>query len=277
MKKVRKTVKRLYIFAKKNYFLTAVICIMGFIFLVILVKFITSKDDTVYIKVKVSQGYWWASTLKPSYWLAESLQKGDSELDLSGKPIAEIVEVRRYPVGYSSNGSDQYDVYLMVRLQAHLNKKTGVYSFKRSTISVGSPIDFEFGRVTLSGTIMELSKKPIHDTYIEKVVTLQKLEAEPWEFEAIQKGATYFDGEETVVEVIDVSKENSYAVYTNFGNNYPIFLKPPVNITATVRMKLIQKGNNLIFRNEIPLILGKEINMSLDTFIFDKFIISSIQ
>ena len=66
--------------------------------------------------------------------------------------------------------------------------KTGKYNFKRSTIGVGAPIDFEFPNVQFSGTIMTISEKPLIEKYVEKTIYMTKKYAYLWEYDAIHIG-----------------------------------------------------------------------------------------
>ncbi len=272
-----KLIQRFIRYIKKNYVLVSLILIVLTICSIAGYKLFSDNEEVIYVRVKVSQGFWWASTLKPSVWFVDSIKKGDVERSLTGKKIAEILEVRVYPVGYIINGSEQYDTYLVVRMVVNKSERANQYMYKREPVLTGGPIDFEFQKAVISGTIMEFSEKPLTENYVEKIVTIQKNDADPWEYQAIQEGATYFDGEEIVVEVLEKDFQDTYAIYSATGNNYPIFSEPPINIKATLRITVKDTPHHYVFREEIPLVLGKHITLPLKSFVFNDFVVTSIQ
>lgn len=276
MKSFKKGIKKLITFAKKNYIIILFGLIIFFVGCVILFKFLTQEKETVYVKVKVSQGLWWASTLKPSIWLADSLQKGDVEVNLSGKPIVEILEVRKYPLAISYS-AEQYEVFLTVKLKANYNANTQKYSFKRSNLTIGGPIEFEFQNSAITGTVTDISDKPIENQYEEKIVTLQKEFAQEWEYDAIIEGDIYSDGEEIIIEVLGKNVVERYDVANSLRNNFPVATGRLVNITTTLKMKLKKQDNTYLFREELPIVRGRRINLSLANFVLNDFVITGIE
>ncbi|GIW63855.1 MAG: hypothetical protein KatS3mg091_657 [Patescibacteria group bacterium] len=160
--------KKIWKFLVDNYFISIFIACIGFVAVVSVYKLFFVKPTYVYAKVKVGQGLWWASTQKPSSWYLEAFQNviktKESENDLSGNPQSQILSMRYYPT-YIQN---QYDVYLIMKLKVSKLGKTGKYNFKRSSIGVSSPVDFEFPSVQFSGTIIDISEKPIKDKLSRK-------------------------------------------------------------------------------------------------------------
>lgn len=208
----------------------------------------------------------------------QSLQKGDTEINLSGTSIATIQEMSYYPVANYAGYTDQFDVYLTIRLKVNKNSKTEKYTFKRSTLSVGSPVDFDFKKAQVTATVIALSEKPFQDIYVDKTVTLTKKNVNPTEYELIKVGDSYYNGNQEVLEVLDVSSEDAYALYdTSFGNNYPIFTEPPVNITLKTKMKLLQKDTQFLFGEEIIIMNGKKINLLTSSYVLDQYLVSSIE
>ncbi len=146
------------------------------------------KPTYIYVKVKIGQGLWWASTIRPSNWFIQGLKKGMKEKDNTGKDLAEILSIRYYPW----NGYNQYDIYLTLRLKVSGSRTTNMYSFNRSTIGVGSPIDLAFPEAQFSGTIITLRRDPFMEKYEEKTVYFFNRDSLPFEYEAIKIGDYYF-------------------------------------------------------------------------------------
>ena len=139
-RKSQDLISRLWKFTIANWFLAIFLICIAFVGLILLSRIFARPEQLIYAKVKVSQGLWWANTSRPPIWLAKAFQKGDIERNLTGEPIVEILSARYYP--WWTEG--QYDVYLTLRLKVTDNQKTKTHSFKRSTISVGSPIELIF-------------------------------------------------------------------------------------------------------------------------------------
>ncbi|MFN4212720.1 MAG: hypothetical protein ACK4FL_02020 [Microgenomates group bacterium] len=272
----KKTLKKLYRFAIDNYFIAIFLASIAFVAVVSIYKLFFVKPTYVYVKVKMGQGLWWASTQKPSLWFIESIKKAknEPEKDLVGKPQAQILSIRYYPWW----GSNQYDVYLMMKLKVSKLGKTGKYNFKRSSIGIGSPVDFEFPSLQFSGTVIALSEKPIKEKFIQKTIILTKKNANPWEYESIKLGDSYFDGEEKVFEVLEKSAKDTQTITSDSFGNYPIDspeLKKYIFVKARVLVK--QKGSKLLFGEEQVIASGKTINISTDNFQFADYLVAKVE
>jgi len=259
---------------RANYFISIIAVIILFVGLIAAYKLLSSEDEYIYAKIKISQGLWWANTAKPAVWMVDAIKKGDVEVSLSGKPMIEVLEVRNYPWW----SSDEYVVYIDAKIKVSKNKKTDTYSFKRVTIGVGSPIDLELPSVQTSGTIIEMSEKPFLKNKLIKNITFVKKWAEPWEFDAIQVGDTYNNGEEDVFEILDKKIANAQAEYMpKLGYNYPTYSESKVHITVTAKVLVREENNNIIFGEDQILRLGKGLNLATNKYAFTDYFISDIQ
>jgi len=260
--------------AKTNYFFIIFIVCILFVGLVTGYKLFVSKPTYVYVKVKVGQGLWWANTSKPSMWLVDAINKGDTEKNLTGHPIVEVLGKQYYP-WWSNN---QYDTYLKLKLEVSKNKKVGTYSFKRSIIGVGAPIDLEFSSAQVSGTIIELGEKQIEEEYVTKTVLLTKKNAFPWEFAAIQIGDKYFDGENTIFEVLEKRSTDTTNIGIDYyGNNDTSLVDPKKYIEVRAKIRVRKNKDLLIFGNEQLIIPGRSINISTNNFTFADYTVGVIE
>lgn len=264
--------KLLQKYVRQNVPIVIFIGIIILVGLVILLKVFTTQEETVYAKIKVSQGLWWASTAKPSVWLAHSFKKGMIETDIGGKPIVEITTVRSYPWW----NSDQYDIYLTLKIQASRNERTNVFTFKRAPIAVGSPIDLEFPEVQVSGTVMELSQEPIKENRIDKIVTLEKKYADQWEVSAIEVGDTYHDGVATVAEILDTQVQPAAEVYVRVGSGYPFSTEDMYKVVVKARLEVQKIDDELIYREDQPVQLGRTLNLQTSQLVYQDYIVTSI-
>lgn len=266
--------KKILHFALDNYFISIFIAVIIFVGFVSVFKMFFTKPVYVYTKVKVGQGLWWASTQKPSIWFVSAIKKEEEEKNLVGQPIAKILNVRYYPWW----GTNQYDIYVTLKLRVTGNKKTGNYSFNRSNIGIGSAIDLEFPSTQFSGTITELSDKPIVDKYIEKTIYLTKKAAYPWEYDAIKIGDKYFDGEDTVFEILD-KKATDVAVMSpdTYGNLTPSTSDIGKYITVKAKIKGRIFDNQLFFGEDQLVSYGNTFNIATSNFTFTNFVVAGIE
>lgn len=274
------TFKKLLRFALNNYLISIFIACILFVGFVSAFKLFFTKPTYVYARVKVGQGLWWASTQRPSWWFVQAIKPGIAQKDLVGKPIAQILTVRYYP-WYSSG---QYDVYVDLKLKVTANKRTGEYSFNRSTIGTGSPIDLEFPSTQFSGTITKLNSTLFDEKYVTKTITLTKQYAYPWEYDQIKVGDSYFDGKDTVFTVLDKSQtDTNQYLPTESSSGYPqsvvnssqTIARKYVTVKAEIKVKKLD--NQLIFGEEQIIAPGKTISISTPNFTFSDFIVSQIQ
>ena len=276
MNHTSKHIKKVILFAKTNYILTIFLFIILLAGVLVLLKVVTGEKETIYVKVKVSQGLWWASTQRPAIWMADALEKGSKELTLNGETRAEILEVRKYPLGVPGLVNEQYEIFLVTKLNTTFNEKQDSYIYNRSPIAVGEPIDFEFESVHVSGTVTDFSQVPFTTEYTEKTVELVKYWAYPSEYDAVQVGEKYFDGQDNVIEIIDKRYDPVYEQYSGFGNNYAIETEKRINMVVTAKIKVQSKNNMYLFREDFPVQVGKKISLQTPSYFFDQFTIISI-
>ena len=276
MKKILKIVRYAWKIAADNYFISIFIAIVAFVGFVSVFKLFTAKGQVVYTTVKVSQGLWWANTLNAPVWMIQNLKKGDVEKSLTGGTVAEIVEVHYYPAqNPQSIHTQEYNIFLTVRLIADYNSRRKAYSFKRSTIGIGSPIEFEFENVQIAGTILSLSTQPPKNQYVNKTVTFYKPFVDVREYDSIQIGDKYFDGEDEIIKIIDKSATTTQAGYIEgrrigYGEGL-------MDVEVTAQMKLKQIGDNLMYNDEYVMQTGREINFATPGYYFDQYRILHIK
>jgi len=245
---------------KYLYFILLFVGAIGFVFLMSFYRLFLSKPNYVYAKVKVGQGLWWASTIKPPLWLVDSVKKGNVINTTKGMPDVEVLSVRYLPYFFPQiNFSfvNQYDVFLNLKVKVTGNKING-YSFQRSTLAVGAPIDLNFPSAQLSGTVIELSDKPIINDLIKKTILLTKKSVDLNEFDSIKVGSNYFDGENEIIKIVDKSFDGS-------------------NINLNVLFKLKKINDQLIFGEEEAIYNNKTINFIASDSIFYNFLIQKIE
>lgn len=253
--------KQIISFLKKNYFLLIFAGCVGLVGIVSVYKLFIAKPTYVYVKVKVGQGLWWASTQRPSLWFVQAIERAKEQVDLTGKPVAQLTDVSYYPY----YGGGQYDVYVTAKLKVSRVGNKGTYNFNRETIGVSSPIDLEFPNVQFSGTIIAIAEKPIKETYENKIVYLYKKNVNPWEYDQIQVGDFLTNGKEKQFEILDKAKgETSDMVLSSSGNQIlpDTGLYQYVQLKAKIRVK--KEDNQYIFGEEYILSPGRTLPVVLN-------------
>jgi hypothetical protein len=254
-------------FVKNNILVTAFISIIATIVLItFFMLFFDKSDQFIYARIKVSQGYWWATTTKPKNWYTKSIKKGLKQTNFLGNPTAEIVSVYYYP-----NQPNSFNTYLDVKLKA--NKEDNKYYFNRSQIGISSPIDLEFPGLNISGTIIQLSDSEFKNDDITKVIQLEKELASPWEYNQIQIGDSYSNGNTKVFEIKDKTIiSNKPASLNSFGQI--AVNKQHILVTAEIKLKKV-KGN-YIFGEEQIVRLNQPLEIATSNFYFDNYVITSL-
>ncbi len=270
--KNKKILKSIFNSFQRNLVITIIVLVLFIVGIIVFFKLIIGKKETVYARVKVSQGLWWANTLKPSYWMVSSIKDGDTEMNLTGKPVVEVLEVRSYPVNYNPQG--QYDIYLNLKMHVDKNNNIGEYMYKRTPLKIGSAVDFQFTKVAISGTVIELSDKPISYVREKKIISIKKREMKLSDYESIQIGESYFDGEETILKILDKSYSDSYANYA--GVNFPIQTEKPIDIDLTLEVDL-RNQNGVYFYNDIPMKIGRYLYLETATNVLDNYTLIGIR
>lgn len=224
-------------------------------------KLFVTKPTYVYVKVKLGQGLWWATTAKPTRWFIDSIKVGEKEHDITGKFISEIKSVKYFPVflnGFNGEFSDQYNVFLTLKLQVTGNKKINKYYFKRAILGVGAPIEFEFPSAQFSGTIIDLKEQPFAESFEEKNIILSKKSDDISEYQSIRIGDYYFDGQEKAIQIIDKS-----------------FNQGIISLNVKIRLKKI--NDQLLLGEEETVVVNKRINFLTVNSLFYDYYVQEIQ
>lgn len=280
--KLGKTLKKILRFVISNYFLAIFFTCIIFVVVISGFRLFLSKPTYVYTRVKIGQGLWWASTSKAPVWFLDAFKEKQTAYDLLGKPEAEMLSVRYYPWFPATaipNQYNQYDIFLTLKLKVTGMKGSGKYSFNRTTIGVGSPIDLEFPKSQFSGTVTEISENPIADKYKEVTVYLTKAYAYPWEYGNIKIGDKYFDGQSDVFVIQDKVLTDSAEVVTTDQSRVININQPEErkNIVVKARMKVEAVGSNYVFGEEQIVSPGRSLNIATNNFTFTDYIVSKVE
>lgn len=267
----KKSYKRLFPLLKKYSIVFSILFILFFVGLIVGYKLLLQKPNYIYAKIKVGQGLWWATTAKPSIWYMQAINKGDTAFDTLGRVRAKILDKRFY----LSSDKDEYDIYLTVKIQVSGNANTSMYSFNREVLSVGAPIEIQFPKENITGTVLAIQPIPFTDKLSEKTVYLSKRYAYPWEYNAIETNSILSDGQNDIVTILDKNmQETTYRGIDTYGNNET---DTRGYITLKTKMKLKRIGTAYILGEDKIVKPGRPLNLSLSSFTLREFIVSKIE
>lgn len=219
------------------------------------IKFFLRKEKWIEVEIKGGPGNWWWVTPAPPYWLANAVEKGDVEVDYRGRVIAEIFDFRAYKTGEATT-----DFYIKARLNVKFDKTSGRFRYKGEPVEVGVPITLETATALITGNIIWVEGREEGER-VEKVVKLKLYEKYPWEAEAIAVGDTMTDGEgDIVAKILDKRVERAeITVETDRGD--VLARRDPLkrDITLDVKLVTIKYGDELLFRKDQIVKVGKKL------------------
>ncbi|MCX6732684.1 MAG: hypothetical protein NTV98_04045 [Candidatus Roizmanbacteria bacterium] len=266
--------KNLLFFLKKNYFLLIFAGCIGFVGLFAFYKIFISKPTYIYVKVKVGQGLWWASTQRPNIWLVRAIEQAKEKKDITGKPLIKILNVSYYPY----YGSGQYEVYVTARIMVSMVGSTNTYNFNRETIGISSPIDFELPNTQFSGTIIDMSDQPIKENNVEKIIYLTKKYTYPWEFDEIELGDSFSNGKQIIFEILDKAKGETNEVLTNeIGKLISTDSETYRYIIIKAKIQVKEIDNKLFFAEELTISPGRGLGFITDHSTLNDYFVSKVE
>jgi len=271
-------------FIKKNILISIFIGLILFTGFIAIIKYPFSKTKDFYVKVKLGQGLWWANSTQPGIWFLDYLKKGEKEYSFVGKPDAEIIGVRYYQQTFSNQtyqaftSPNQFDIYLLVKISATGDSKNG-YSFKRSQISVGVPIDLDFNKAQVSGTVVAIYQEKPETKYVEKDITFTKRLAFPWEYDVIKVGDKYFNGEENILEITGKQSFDTQSITDDlYGNLSGQLMDQKKYIIVNAKIKLRENSaHQYIYGEEQVLKENSYVNLVTNNVFLTDFYISEIK
>lgn len=263
MKIFRRLIKKLTYF---DFALIALVVVLflGFFF------FFYRKAEYINIRVKVTdQDVLYAQT-QPATWYANRFEMGDVEIDALGRVISEIIGVERFNVT-----ADRKAVYLDLRVRATYDTRTKLYSARGKPLIFGTPVRFNFSKVTFDGIVTEFpnseSQKNLSITETKVAALLRGIRPEetpiePAIIEAVKKGDKVYDSNGNVLaEVLDITIRPAERVaQTDRGElllRYDPLYKDAL-LTLNIRTKILDK-EAFMFDN-IPLKVGEWVPLNFE-------------
>ena len=125
-----------------------------FTLLIYIVKYFGIKEDYRYIRVEVIKKNWVENYSPYGYrvpfWLSDKIKIGQTEKNSAGMTTAEVINFENYV-----RGGEESEIYLILKIKAVLNSKTGRYTYKDLPIDLGSAIDLNINTINIKGQIVD--------------------------------------------------------------------------------------------------------------------------
>jgi hypothetical protein len=265
----------------------SILLIIAFCFIVavtvvsVALRSYASSTDTVYVKVKISQGLWWTNSEKPPFWVAQAINVGDSEKDLFGRTTAKVLEKRYYPAD-ARISPNQYDIFLTLKVEAKKDPNSGAYRYKRALVAVGTPLSLDLNSTEITAAVTAMSPEEIHEKYTTKTITFSDLNAYysnlPQEYDSIQVGDTYFDGTGYPVKIVG---KHLVPRQVPFGDQFGRVIENKIQSNQTIvveaEVAVQEIDGKYIYGEEQQVVSGANLNISTNTADLSRFVISSIK
>jgi hypothetical protein len=129
-----------------------IIVVLVFVFLAVSAFFVLfRKQSEIKVVVKVNEESMMYQVGGVPNWFAQFLHVGMKEVDVFGKPMAEVKEMKAY------YAADQRSVvYLVVSLKAVYSVSNRQYTYKGKNILVGSTIQLPLNNLLVNGLIIDI-------------------------------------------------------------------------------------------------------------------------
>lgn len=221
------------------------------------IKLVLQKDTYITVEMLASGGEWWWGTAPPYYWNISPLQKGMKELDVSRKPLVEVLDVVSY-------GTDNRKfVWMKARLKVKKNIRTNVFTFKQSEVQVGKIITIAPNNIMLIGQIISVEGMKSVWNKKDIIVTGKLTHKNQFDADAIEVGDTMKDNNgDVVAEILDKQVKQHEAVTVDWRGEPLLRLDPYFkDIVVTIKLRIIEDGAIKYFNFYQPVQPSQEVNI----------------
>lgn len=215
------------------------------------IKFFGRKKEFITIKVEVIKQNWLNNYdpygYRTPYWISDKVKIGQTEKNKAGKVIATLIDLENY-----ERGDEEAELYLTLKIQTNLDKRTGLYYFKDKPINLGSIIDLTLNNIELRGQVIDnnVPKDGYQTKYFYVIARARNLD--PWVSEKIVPGIKVYNRstKEVVGEIIKVNFEKSslQEIKTdNTGKYLTVASEKNKDAIITLKLKTYQMDGKWFF------------------------------
>lgn len=230
---------------------------------VFIVKFFGRKKEFITIKVEVIKQNWLNNYdpygYRAPYWISDKVKIGQTEKDKAGKTIATLIDLENY-----ERGDEEAELYLTLKVQTTLDKRTGVYYFKDKALNLGSSIELNLDNIELSGQVIDNNVPESGYPIKYFTVTARARNLDSWVYQKITPELKIYNRatNEAVGEITHVTLEDSslHEIKTDSTGKY-LTVAPGKNKDAiiTAKLKAYQMDNKWFFSGHQDLKIGSSL------------------
>ena len=218
--------------------------IITIVFLTIFtVKFFGKKKELITIRVEVIKKNWVDNYdpygYRAPFWLSDKVKIGQVEKNKTGKTIATLINLENY-----ERGGEEAELFLTLRLEVLLDKRTGIYYFKDKPLSLGSTIDLNLDNIDIPGQVVDINVPNNGYPTAYFYVKAMSRNLDSWKYLNITPGLKVLDraNDEVIAEITKTRTEDSSLQKMDFTSGYLSAVKGETK-DVTVEMKV--KGYNV--------------------------------
>ena len=255
-------------FLTKFYFFLILFALTTLLLIVVGVKYFLQKEEYIEVEMITTGGEWWWGTPNPYYWNILPVDKGAIEYDIARKPLAEILEVKKYST------DNRTLAWMKVRLKAKKNVRTNSYSFKQNKVEIGKTIAISPNNTSVIGQVVAIEGVGKFGETKTKIITGRLYSIRKELADAILVGDVYKDDQGNVVaEIIDKVVEPAEEVTPTWQGELLLKRNPLVkDVTLKIRMVVQQENNNYFFNYYQLIQEGLAVNLQLTNTSIEPFI-----
>ena len=180
------------------FFIALIILLLGFSFFYFFYTRVRNQEE-LYVTIAAGKN----STSKPDtsfnwlpYWLADSIEIGDKDVNPLGGSNMIVVEKNSYEAGYYGQ-----NVYLLLKMKA-VHDRSGIYLYKNKPLSVGSVIDLNLTKTQVQGLVIKVDKEKPNYTYKKLKVTLHQKAVNREIADSLKVGSEIKDNKKMILAVL---------------------------------------------------------------------------
>lgn len=215
------------------------------------VKFFGLKKEYLTIKVEVIKDNWLDNYdsygYRVPFWLSDKVKIGQVDKDKTGKIIATVTNVENY-----ERGNEESELYLTLKIQVILNKRTGIYSFKSKSLNLGSEIDLTLDNIDLRGQVIDnnVSENGLKGKWF--LIKARGRNYDPWVYTQIIPGVKMYNkaNNDVIAEIMKVKIEDSTLQKINYdssGQYLRSFTGNNKDAVVDLKVKAYENGDRWYF------------------------------
>ena len=205
----------------------------------VVVKYVFQKEYFVTIELLATGGEWWWGVPPPYYWNSQTINPGAKELDVSRKPLVEVLDVEKY------GHDDRKFMWVKARVKITKNTRTGAMYFKQFPLNIGETITIKPSSTMIIGNVVGIEGIKTYWNESDRTIRARLRLQMPWVADAIVVGDVMKNNKGvTIAEIVDKKVENAEIITTDWRGE-PLYKRDPLqkDITLTIKMRVLKDGN----------------------------------